>query len=123
MTPSSFRTCTVGQITRCGRSELVDVVVAATLLDLDRGGPESAAVLLPVAANPAGDDALLSLRMRPRQPQRGVGAAFVHGDTPLRHLKTLTFVEEAVPAFGNQQKRRRIRISIIIKVDAVKQKM
>lgn len=104
MTQSSFSTCTVSQITRCGRSELVDVVVAATLLDLDRGGPESAAFLLPVAANPAGDDALPSLRMRPCQPQRGVGAAFVHRDTPLRHLKTLTFVEEAVPAFGNQQK-------------------
>lgn len=92
-------TCTVSQVTRRRLGELVDVVVASALLDLDGRGPEGAAVLLPVSAHSAGDDALPPLRVPPRQPQRGVGAAFVHGDTPLGHLETLTLVIEAVPAF------------------------
>lgn len=56
-----------------------------------------------MAANAAGDDALSPRGMRPRQPQRGVGAAFVHWHAPLRHLKTLTLVEEAVPAFEEDE--------------------
>lgn len=57
-----------------------------------------------MAAHTAGDDALPSLRVRPRQPQRGVGAALVDGDAPLRHLNTLPVVEEAVPACGGYNK-------------------
>ena len=97
---SRFSTCTVSQVTRRWRRELVDEVVAAALLDLDGVGSEGAAFLLPVAAHTAGDDALPSLRVRPRQPQRGVGATLVDGDAPLRHLNTLPIVEEAVPACG-----------------------
>ena len=68
------------------------------LLDLDVGGFEGAAVLLPVAADLAGDDARPPLGVRPCQPQGGVGAALVHRDAPLGHLDALTLVEEAVPA-------------------------
>lgn len=93
-----FSTCTVSRITGGRLSELVDIIVALTLLDLDGGGAESAAFLLPVAADFAGDDAVPPPRVRPSQPQRRVGAAFVHRDAPLRHLQTLSFVEETIPA-------------------------
>lgn len=92
-------TCTVGQIAGCGRRQLVDVIVAEAFLHLDRGGAESAAPLLPMAANLAGDDAVPSLRMRPGQPQRRVRATLVHRDAPLWHLDAFTLVEEAVPPF------------------------
>lgn len=93
-------TCTVGQVASRRWGELVDVIVAQALLHLDGGGPESAALLLPVAANIAGDDAVASLRMRPSQPQRRVCAALVGRDASLGHLNAFTVVEEAVPTFG-----------------------
>lgn len=92
-------TCTVGQVAGRGLGELVDVVVAATLLHPDGGGAEGTAPLLPVAAHIAFDDAFPSLRVSSCQPQRRVGAAFVHGDTPLGHLQALALVVQAVPAF------------------------
>lgn len=92
-------TCTVGQVAGRGLGELVDVVVAATLLHLDGGGAEGAALLLPVATHIAFDDAVPPPRVSPCQPQWRVGAAFVHGDTPLGHLQALALVVHAVPAF------------------------
>lgn len=102
-----LRTCAVGQIAGRGRSQLVDVIVAEALLHLDGGGAESAAALLPVATNIAGDDALASLWVRPGQPQRRVRAALVCRDAPLRHLDALTVVEEAVPTFRRDSSKKR----------------
>lgn len=115
------QTCTVSQITRRRLGELVDVEVAATLLDLDGVGSESAALFLPVATHRAGDDAVSSPRVMPCQPQRGLGATFVDRDTPLRHLKTLTLIVESVPAFG--RKKEIIIIIIIMRVNAFIQKV
>lgn len=99
-------TCTVGQIAGGGRSQLVDVIVAEALLHLDGGGAESAALLLPVATDTAGDDAVASLWMRPGQPQRRVCAALVHRDAPLRHLDAFTVVKEAVPTFPRDSSKK-----------------
>lgn len=93
-------TCTVGQVTGRGLGELVDVEVAAALLHPDRCGAESTAPLLPVATHIAFDDAVPPPRVFPRQPQWRVGAAFVHGDTALRHLQALALVVHPVPALG-----------------------
>lgn len=51
-----------------------------------------------MATHLTGHDAVPPPRVAPCQPQRRVGAAFVHGDTPLGHLQALALVVEAVPA-------------------------
>lgn len=99
-------TCAVGQVAGGGRGQPVDVVVAQALLHLDGGGAEGAAMLLPVAADLPGDDAVASLRMGPGQPQRRVRAALVGRDAPLGHLDAFTVVEEAVPTFGSVSSKR-----------------
>lgn len=91
-------TCTVGQVTCRRFGKLVDVIIALALLHFDGCGLESAAVLVPVAADLAGDDPIPPLRVRPGQPHGGVGATLVHGHTPLGHLQTVALVEQAVPA-------------------------
>lgn len=95
-----LRTCAVGQVAGCGLDELVDVVVAATLLHPDRVGAKGTALVLPVAAHLAFDDAVPDPRVIPCQPQWRVGAAFVHSDAALGHLHAAAIVVEPVPAFG-----------------------
>lgn len=71
------------------------VIVARALLDFDGGGTETTVV--PMAADIAGDNTIPDPWMRPGQPQRGVGATFVHRDASLRHMQTFTLVEKTVP--------------------------